>query len=34
MEEAGKIHYISLPGDHLQFTATWFIENIIKKYLV
>ncbi|KAL6430982.1 hypothetical protein ACFW04_007031 [Cataglyphis niger] len=34
MEEADKIHYLSLPGDHLQFTVTWFIENIIKKYLV
>lgn len=34
MEEAGQIHFLSLPGDHLQFTVTWFIENIIKKYLV
>ncbi|CAL1683959.1 unnamed protein product [Lasius platythorax] len=34
MEVAGKLHYLSLPGDHLQFTATWFVENIIKKYLV
>ncbi|KAL0131562.1 hypothetical protein PUN28_002833 [Cardiocondyla obscurior] len=34
MENAGKVQYLSLPGDHLQFTAEWFIENIIKKYLV
>ncbi|EFN65934.1 Palmitoyl-protein thioesterase 1 [Camponotus floridanus] len=33
MEEAGKIHFLSLPGDHLQFTLTWFVENIVKKYL-
>ncbi|XP_011697667.1 PREDICTED: palmitoyl-protein thioesterase 1 [Wasmannia auropunctata] len=34
MEDAGKVYYHSLPGDHLQFTADWFIENIIKKYLL
>ncbi|XP_018357055.1 PREDICTED: palmitoyl-protein thioesterase 1 isoform X2 [Trachymyrmex septentrionalis] len=34
MENAGKVYFISLPGDHLQFTADWFIENIIKKYLI
>ncbi|XP_012221178.1 palmitoyl-protein thioesterase 1 [Linepithema humile] len=34
MEMDGKVHYLSLPGDHLQFTANWFINNIIKKYLV
>lgn len=34
MDMAGKIHYISMPGDHLQFTIDWFIENIIKQYLM
>ncbi|XP_011167607.1 palmitoyl-protein thioesterase 1 [Solenopsis invicta] len=34
MERAGKVNYLSLPGDHLQFTADWFIDNIIKKYLI
>jgi len=34
MEEAGKVYYLSLPTDHLQFTADWFIESIIKKYLI
>ncbi|TGZ53549.1 palmitoyl-protein thioesterase 1 [Temnothorax longispinosus] len=34
MENAGKVYYLSLPGEHLQFTADWFIENIIKKYLI
>ncbi|XP_029161583.1 palmitoyl-protein thioesterase 1 [Nylanderia fulva] len=34
MEEAGKIQFLSLPGDHLQFTFSWFVENIIKKYLI
>ncbi|XP_011343245.2 palmitoyl-protein thioesterase 1 [Ooceraea biroi] len=34
MELDGKIHYLSLPTDHLQFTDVWFTENIIKKYLI
>ncbi|KAL6265138.1 hypothetical protein P5V15_005228 [Pogonomyrmex californicus] len=34
MEMSGKINYFSLPTDHLQFTADWFIENIINKYLI
>lgn len=34
MEMNGKIQYLSLPGDHLQFTDVWFIDNIIKKYLM
>lgn len=34
MEMDGKVHYLSLPGDHLQFTDVWFINNIIKKYLI
>lgn len=34
MENAGKVYYLSLPGDHLQFTVDWFIENIINKYLI
>ncbi|KYM94494.1 Palmitoyl-protein thioesterase 1 [Cyphomyrmex costatus] len=34
MENAGKIYFLSLPTDHLQFTADWFIKNIIKRYLI
>ncbi|XP_028170288.1 palmitoyl-protein thioesterase 1 [Ostrinia nubilalis] len=33
MNEAGKLVFLSLPGDHLQFTQDWFINVIIKKYL-
>ncbi|XP_072761876.1 palmitoyl-protein thioesterase 1 [Anoplolepis gracilipes] len=34
MEMAGKIRFLSLPGDHLQFTLAWFVENIVNQYLV
>ncbi|XP_014481216.1 PREDICTED: palmitoyl-protein thioesterase 1 [Dinoponera quadriceps] len=34
MDKAGKIHYLSTPGEHLQFTNAWFTENIIKKFLI
>jgi len=33
MDLAGKIHFLSYPGDHLQFTEQWFITNVINKFL-
>ncbi|XP_012262178.2 palmitoyl-protein thioesterase 1 [Athalia rosae] len=33
MDEAGKIDFLSIQADHLQFTDVWLIENVIKKYL-
>merc|ERR1711976_527458 len=33
LDEAGKLHFLELDGDHLQFSAEWFIENIVKVYL-
>ncbi|XP_015517839.2 palmitoyl-protein thioesterase 1 [Neodiprion lecontei] len=33
MDKAGKIDFLSIAVDHLQFTDVWFIENIINKYL-
>ncbi|KAF2355833.1 Palmitoyl protein thioesterase [Trinorchestia longiramus] len=29
LDEAGKLHFITSEGDHMQFTDEWFIENII-----
>lgn len=34
MDMLGKIHFLSVEGNHLQFTDTWFIENIVEKYLM
>ncbi|XP_061378239.1 palmitoyl-protein thioesterase 1 [Danaus plexippus] len=34
MDEAGKLVFLSQPGDHLKFSQEWFIDNILKPYLV
>ncbi|CAH0729913.1 unnamed protein product, partial [Brenthis ino] len=34
MNKAGKLVFLSQPGDHLRFTEEWFTENIIKPYLL
>lgn len=34
MDASGKLHFLSLSSDHLQFTDVWFTENIIKKFLM
>ncbi|XP_069359085.1 palmitoyl-protein thioesterase 1 [Maniola hyperantus] len=34
MDEDGKLVFLSQPGDHLRFTEEWFIENILKPYLL
>ncbi|XP_045766736.1 palmitoyl-protein thioesterase 1 [Maniola jurtina] len=34
MDEDGKLIFLSQPGDHLRFTEEWFIENILKPYLL
>ena len=34
MDSAGKLVFLSTPGNHLQFTDKFFKEEIIKRYLV
>lgn len=34
MDEAGKLVFLSQPGDHLRFTEEWFIESVLKPYLI
>ncbi|XP_047534512.1 palmitoyl-protein thioesterase 1 [Vanessa atalanta] len=34
MDEAGKLVFLSQPGDHLRFSEDWFIDTIIKPYLL
>ncbi|CAH2039471.1 unnamed protein product, partial [Iphiclides podalirius] len=34
MKESGKLIFLSTPGDHLHFEEKWFIEEIIKPYLL
>lgn len=33
MDLNGKIHFLSVQANHLQFTDHWFKEQIIHKYL-
>jgi len=33
MDAAGKLHFLSTDGNHLQFTKEWFIQNIVNKFL-
>lgn len=34
LADNGRLHFLSLPGNHLRFNDTWFVENIIQKFLV
>ncbi|XP_053994405.1 palmitoyl-protein thioesterase 1 [Hylaeus volcanicus] len=34
LHESGKVHFLSVPGNHLQFEESWFVDNIIKVYLM
>lgn len=33
MNSTGRLHFLASPGDHLQFTEQWFIDNIVSKFL-
>merc|ERR1711862_273762 len=32
LDEAGKLHFMDVEGDHLQFSRQWFIDNIINVF--
>jgi hypothetical protein len=33
MDMLGKLHFLSVEGDHLQFGQSWFIDNIVNKFM-
>jgi palmitoyl-protein thioesterase len=33
LDEAGRLHFLSVPGDHLEFSRQWFIDEIVHVYL-
>nr|XP_033336904.1 palmitoyl-protein thioesterase 1 [Megalopta genalis] len=33
LHDSGKIHFLSVPGNHLQFTEKWFVNKVINMYL-
>jgi len=32
LDETGRLHFLSVDGDHLQFSREWFVEQIINVY--
>jgi palmitoyl-protein thioesterase len=33
LDQAGRLHFLEVDGDHLQFSATWFLDSIVQPYL-
>lgn len=33
LEESRRLHFLSVPGNHLQFSEEWFLNEIVNKYL-
>uniref|UniRef100_A0A2S2N880 Palmitoyl-protein thioesterase 1 n=1 Tax=Schizaphis graminum TaxID=13262 RepID=A0A2S2N880_SCHGA len=33
LEESGRLHFLSVSGNHLQFSEEWFLNEIVNKYL-
>ena len=33
LDEAGKLHFLSVEGNHLEFSRDWFIQEIVNVYL-
>ncbi|KAL4143310.1 hypothetical protein QTP88_005656 [Uroleucon formosanum] len=33
LEESGRLHFLSVAGNHLQFSEEWFLNEIVNKYL-
>merc|ERR1712037_395375 len=33
LDESGRLHFLDVGGDHLQFPRQWFIDNIINVFL-
>ncbi|MPC25419.1 Palmitoyl-protein thioesterase 1 [Portunus trituberculatus] len=33
MDEAGKLKFVSVDGDHLEFSDEWFLQEIVDKYV-
>jgi palmitoyl-protein thioesterase len=33
MKEDGKLAFLAMPGNHMQISKSWFVENVIEPYL-
>jgi len=34
LDKAGKLHFDTAPGNHMQFTLEWFMAHVVKPYLI
>ncbi|KAF4528127.1 hypothetical protein B566_EDAN016330 [Ephemera danica] len=34
LNKTGRLHFLAVDGDHLQFTEDWFDDHITKQFLV
>lgn len=34
MKEDGKLVFLTTPGNHMQISKAWFVENVIEPYLI
>ena len=33
LDEAGRLHFLAVEGNHLEFSRDWFIQEIVNVYL-
>jgi len=33
LDTAGRLKFLEVDGDHLRFSAQWFLDNIVQPYL-
>jgi palmitoyl-protein thioesterase len=33
LDKLGRLKFLAVDGDHVQFDEDWFIQNIVDKYL-
>ena len=33
MDEEGKLHFLEVDGDHLQFSKEWFLDSVVAPFL-
>jgi palmitoyl-protein thioesterase len=33
MKDEGKLEFLAIPGNHMQISKSWFVENVIEPYL-
>ena len=34
LHNSSRLHFLNMSGDHMDFDADWFRENIVKRFLI